>query len=328
MKYFYFLAALFVCNNRVTAQQTAEKFVQELHYYLYLPQDYNKDSSTRFPLMVFLHGSGESGDDLAKVKTHGPPKLIEQGRKFPFIVVSPQAPPNRGWEVEMLNSMLEDLKKKYRVDADRVYLTGLSMGGFGTWNWAEKHPYQFAAIAPICGGGDATKAWTLRHIPTWCFHGAKDDVVLPSASQAMVDSLGKYNKHVKFTLYPEANHNSWDTTYNTEALYTWLLQQKRFRYTETKADPSALKAFTGQFKNDEGHNVELTVENNVLTAKVGNEKTALKQFEPGVFFIGEDIPVEVQFHKNNKGLADYFIILQGDRKSFFNRLPETKPAKK
>src|SRR5437868_3893266 len=122
------------------AQQTAEKYVQITQYLLYLPDGYATDTAKRWPLMIFLHGSGEAGTDLNKVKAWGPPKLIEAGKKFPFIIVSPQAPPNTGWAVEVLRAMLNDLKQKYRVDNDRVYLTGLSMGGFGTWNYSEKFP--------------------------------------------------------------------------------------------------------------------------------------------------------------------------------------------
>ena len=126
---------LSVSFNFAKAQQTAEKFVQETQYLLYLPDGYLNDTIKKWPLLIFLHGSGESGIELNKVKVNGPPELIEQGKKFPFIVVSPQAPPNTGWKAEVLKGMLDDLKRKYRVDKDRVYLTGLSMGGFGTWDF-------------------------------------------------------------------------------------------------------------------------------------------------------------------------------------------------
>lgn len=130
-----FLPLLFMSwTATLRAQQTAEKFIEETHYYLYLPGQYHQDSQAKFPLLIFLHGSGESGDSLAKVKTHGPPKLIAQGRQFPFLVVSPQAPLQRGWQSETLNSMLEELKTKYRIDPDRVYLTGLSRGDLAPGN--------------------------------------------------------------------------------------------------------------------------------------------------------------------------------------------------
>ena len=157
------------------AQQKPEQFNISVNYLLYLPQDYGKDTSKVWPLMVFLHGSGEAGSDIEKVKMHGPPKLIEQGKQYPFIVVSPQAPENEGWEPQVIIRMIRGLQSKYKIDKERIYLTGLSMGGFGTWNIASKFPSVFAAIAPVCGGGDTTQVMKLKHLPVWCFHGAKDD---------------------------------------------------------------------------------------------------------------------------------------------------------
>jgi len=200
-------------------------------YLLYLPKDYGKDPAKKWPVLVFLHGSGESGADLEKVKTHGPPKLIAQGQDLPFIVVSPQAPlvPRRGWDVETLNALLDDILAKYSTDPDRVYLTGLSMGGYGTWAWATANPERFAAIAPICGGGQPRQASrALRNTPTWVFHGAKDTTVPLQESQDMVEALKKAGAmEVKFTIYPEAGHDSWTATYDNPELFTWLLAHHR-----------------------------------------------------------------------------------------------------
>jgi predicted peptidase len=145
-------------------------------YLLYLPKDYEKQAS--WPLVMFLHGAGERGDDLELVKVHGPPKLIKQGKEFPFIVISPQCPKDKWWEPVELTALLDDVIKKHKVDQDRIYITGLSMGGFGTWRLAAFIPKRIAAIAPICGGGDAISVRAIKHIPTWAFHGAKDEVVL------------------------------------------------------------------------------------------------------------------------------------------------------
>ena len=205
--------------------------VLKVNYLLYLPKDYGKDKSKKWPLVVFLHGSGESGSDVEKVKTHGPPKLVAAGKEFPFILVSPQAPvfPRRGWDVETLNAMLDDVLAKYAVEQDQVYLTGLSMGGYGTWAWASANPERFAAIAPICGGGDARMtSRRLRSMPIWVFHGAKDPTVPIQESEQMVAELKKIgNPEVKFTVYPEAGHDSWTVTYDNPELYTWLLSHKR-----------------------------------------------------------------------------------------------------
>ena len=196
-----------------------------IKYLLYLPEDYEKKDS--WPLLLFLHGAGERGDNLELVKVHGPPKLIHQGKQFPFIVVSPQCPKNQWWDTLILDALLNEMADKHRVDMDRVYVTGLSMGGFGTWSIAARFPHRFAAIAPICGGGETF--WTKRfpHLPVWAFHGAKDEAVPLRRSQELVDSLNKRRANVKFTVYPEAAHDSWTETYDNPELYTWLLAHSR-----------------------------------------------------------------------------------------------------
>jgi predicted peptidase len=197
-----------------------------LNYLLFLPEGYGKDEAKRWPLILFLHGAGESGNDLARVKIHGPPKLVEKKKDFPFILVSPQSP-GRGWQVEALNGLLDEVQAHYRVDPDRVYLTGLSMGGFGTWSLAAAHPERFAAIVPICGGGTPADAPRLKDMPVWVFHGAKDPVVPVARSEAMVKALKEAGGNVQFTVYPDAGHDSWTKTYNNPEVYDWLLKQRR-----------------------------------------------------------------------------------------------------
>ncbi len=201
------------------------KVTVKLDYLLYLPKGYD-ESDKKWPLMLFLHGAGESGNDLSKVKMHGPPKKIAAGEDYPFIIVSPQSP-GRGWDPQTLNALLDDIIANYRVDEDRVYLTGLSMGGFGTWSLAAAHPDRFAAIAPICGGGDPRNASKLKDLPIWVFHGGKDPVVPLEASQRMVDALKDQGNDVKFTVYPEAGHDSWTETYDNPEFYEWLLSHER-----------------------------------------------------------------------------------------------------
>jgi predicted peptidase len=216
------------CDERPGAHQTARLETQvkvEMRYLLYLPQDY--DQQETWPLLLFLHGSGEGGDDLELVKTHGPPKLIAAGKDFPFIVVSPQSPKDKWWEPIELVALLDEIGRQYKVDADRVYVTGLSMGGFGTWRLAAYAPHRFAAIAPICGGGE--RYWTKQfaNVPTWAFHGAIDEGVPLERSAEMVRGLKKEGGNPKLTVYPEAGHDSWTETYDNPELYTWLLAQKR-----------------------------------------------------------------------------------------------------
>ena len=214
--------------------QQAKTFEQKitttakLDYLLSLPTDYGK-SRKSWPLVLFLHGSGESGSDLAKVKTHGPPKLVETNGPFPFILVSPQSS-GRGWNPDVLNALLDSVIKRYRVDKDRVYLTGLSMGGYGTWSLAAAHPEKFAALAPICGGGNPADAAKLARLPIWVFHGGKDTTVPLKRSEEMVEALKAAGGNPKFTVYPEAGHDSWTATYDNPEFYQWLLAQKRSRH--------------------------------------------------------------------------------------------------
>jgi predicted peptidase len=214
-------------DKKIQQEKTFEKpvtIVVKLNYLLYLPPKYDKGDE-KWPLVVFLHGAGETGNDLKMVKKHGPPKLVEQ-KEFPCIVVSPQAP-TRGWNVEALNGLIDDVIAKYRVDKDRVYLTGLSMGGYGTWALAAAYPDKFAAVVPICGGGNLAMATKLKNLPIWVFHGAKDNTVPLSASQSMVDAVKKAGGDPKFTVYPEAGHDSWTKAYDDPELWTWLFKQCR-----------------------------------------------------------------------------------------------------
>ena len=226
---FICVAVIFVAGAE--AQQQDKHFEKEItikvkfDYLLFLPPGYEKDGK-KWPLILFLHGSGERGEDVSKVKIHGPPKVVESKPDFPFIVVSPQAR-RRGWDPDVLRALLDEVLADYRVDPDRVYLTGLSMGGSGTWALAVEYPEYFAAIVPICGRGDPKEAERLKHLPIWVFHGAKDEAVPLSRSEEMVKALEEEGADVKFTVYPEAEHDSWSETYNSPELYQWLLSHKR-----------------------------------------------------------------------------------------------------
>lgn len=209
------------------AQQFEKQVIIKFDYLLYLPEDYNKDPEKKWPLMLFLHGAGERGDDVNKVKLHGPPKLLEQKQNLPFIVVSPQCPANSWWDPFALSFLLDEIQAKYRVDNERVYLTGLSMGGFGTWELATRQPWRFAAIAPICGGGNPVLAGALKDVPTWAFHGDADPVVPVRFTDEMVEALKKVGGEVKYTRYPGVNHDSWTATYDNPELYKWFLEHHK-----------------------------------------------------------------------------------------------------
>ena len=202
-------------------------------YLLFLPETYGQEQKS-WPMILFLHGVGERGNDLKKVKKHGPPKIAEKQKDFPFIVVSPQCPPEQWWpeKVEVLINLLDDIVSRYDVDTDRIYLTGLSMGGYGTWALAVAYPDRFAAIAPICGGGNWLMADRLINVPIWAFHGAKDRGVPLEESQEMVNAVNAKGGSAKLTVYPDAGHDSWTATYNNQELYDWFLKHRKVSKTQ------------------------------------------------------------------------------------------------
>ncbi|MEH2461096.1 prolyl oligopeptidase family serine peptidase [Nostoc sp.] len=213
------------------------------NYLLFLPDVLRQDTSYQrnetqqpfLPTILFLHGAGERGSDLDNVKKQGVTKIVELQPDFPFIVISPQCPRGQYWNVERLSALLDEAMSDEKpqsayasyIDPDRVYLTGLSMGGYGTWHLAAAQPERFAAIAPICGGGNPQAARKLKNLPVWAFHGARDNVVPLRESEIMVSALKARDGDVKFTVYPEAAHDSWTQTYNNPELYEWFLQHRR-----------------------------------------------------------------------------------------------------
>lgn len=197
-------------------------------YLVFLPKDYAQ-TSQRWPMILFLHGVGERGDSLDLVKLHGPPKLVQDREDFPFIVVSPQAPSGEVWSPDVLTGLLDEVLAKFPIDPDRIYLTGLSMGGYGAWALAIEHPERFAAVVPISGGGNPARVCALKDLPVWAFHGARDSVVLPRQSEQMVQALQACGGRVTLTIYPDATHDAWTRTYANPDLYEWLLQHRRQR---------------------------------------------------------------------------------------------------
>lgn len=205
-----------------------------LAYLLYLPKDYAADPAQKFPLVLFLHGAGERGTNLAIVAKHGPPKLVAAGREFPFILASPQCPEGQIWDDEALMGLLHRLESDLRVDPHHVYVTGLSMGGYGTWSLASKHPEHFAAVAPVCGGGERIRTLlpaqreALKTLAVWAFHGGKDPVVPLAESERMVDAFKQAGvTDIQLTVYPDDGHDSWNHAYNEPTIYDWLLQHSR-----------------------------------------------------------------------------------------------------
>jgi predicted esterase/ketosteroid isomerase-like protein len=200
-----------------------------LRYLVAFPKGYNARSGSAYPLIVFLHGSGERGDDLEAVRRNGLPKVVEGLADYPFITISPQCPRGATWPMltESLSALLKKVVHELPVDARRIYLTGLSMGGYGTWFWAMAHPDLFAAIAPVSGMGDPTRASRIRNLPVWAFHGAKDEWVPVKNDEMTVEALEKARGNVRFTVYPEGRHDIWDRVYTNPELYRWFLSHSR-----------------------------------------------------------------------------------------------------
>ncbi len=205
-------------------------------YQLFVPRSLPSNTqhdTTRWPLLIFLHGSGERGSDIAKVKVHGPPKVADAKPDFPFILVSPLLPAEEDWDITKLDKIVDHLQRTLPIDPNRVYLTGLSRGGHATWRWAATEPGRFAAIAPVAGRGDPATACALKDLPVWAFHGDRDDVVIPEGSFAMLRAIRACGGHrSRLTIYPDLGHNAWDPAYDDPELYLWLLSQHR----QTKAD--------------------------------------------------------------------------------------------
>ena len=202
-------------------------------YVVFVPKDY--DGTKEYPTILFLHGAGETKstkkDAKMPVEVGIGPAIKKREKDFPFIVVIPQAE-NFGWAADTKNAkralaILDDVQKEYKTDAKRQYLSGLSMGGMGTWSIAMAHPDRFAAIVPVCGRGDTKTAEKIKDLPCWCFHGDADAAVKVEGSREMIDAVKKAGGSPKYTEYPKVGHNSWDMAYGTDELYTWLLEQKK-----------------------------------------------------------------------------------------------------
>jgi predicted peptidase len=239
------IAMLMVYSNRLIAaepapgkQVAAEATVKvksdtagerevTLRYLLFVPEAYDADTSKRWPLLLFLHGSGERGDDLELVKKHGPPKLVQSQPDFQFVVISPQCPKDSRWNAAELAKLVEQATNNYRIDKRRVYATGLSMGGSGTWALLAEHPGLFAAAAPLCGRGDVERAEAIAKTPVWAFVGDKDKEETVKANDDMNAALIKAGGNVRLTVYPGVGHDCWTKTYENPELYSWLFAHPR-----------------------------------------------------------------------------------------------------
>jgi poly(3-hydroxybutyrate) depolymerase len=242
-----------LCVEAFAQQEFRTTSATTIGYLEYLPRGYKNDTKA-YPVLIFLHGIGERGPNTAnknalerashKVLKHGPPKHIRAGTDFPFIVISPQLKARyKTWPVWYVMEVIEHVKRTLRIDENRIYLTGLSMGGGGTWTVAQDYPSLFAAIAPVCGGYNSPpKADGIAnaHVAVWAFHGDRDPIVPLSRSQRMVDAINSHHANPKaiLTIYQGVRHEAWDNAYqpghgvHSPNMYEWLMAQSRNRKPE------------------------------------------------------------------------------------------------
>lgn len=250
-----FLIFLLCVHTQLVFSQSSSKFSvnqyinakgDTLNYRQLFP---DSDTLRRFPLIIFLHGSGERGNDNEAQLKWGVANFAtdENMIKYPAFVIAPQCPSNMSWAnvtrdrnstkmtmqptptkpMQLVIELIESLKKTLRVDTNRIYITGLSMGGYGTYDAIQRYPHLFAAAVPVCGGGDTSRAASITHIPIWIFHGAEDPAVSPIYSLDMLQALTRAGAHPGFTQYPEVGHFSWLGAYSDQLMIEWLFRQHK-----------------------------------------------------------------------------------------------------
>ncbi|MDB5385651.1 MAG: phospholipase/Carboxylesterase [Planctomycetaceae bacterium] len=220
---------------------------KKLPYRIMQPEGYAANGTTKYPLVLFLHGAGERGTDNVKQLVHGTGDFAkpENRKKYPCFLIAPQCPEGKRWvEVEwtlkshkqlpedsesakLTLELISSLEKEFRIDPKRRYVTGLSMGGFGTWDLITRHPDLWAAAVPICAGADEATAPKVAKMPIWAFHGDKDTVVIPERSRNMIMAISKAGGKPFYTEYPGVGHNSWAAAYADPQMMEWLFAQKR-----------------------------------------------------------------------------------------------------
>ncbi len=248
-----FLLLISCCEFNKSFSQTPsrfsyEKFIRNGDTLLYRQLYPDYDTIRKYPLVIFLHGSGERGNDNEAQLKWGVENFAtdEMMKLYPAFVIAPQCPVSKGWSnfsntnrgnmalqstpsqpMEMVISLIRQIEKKFPVDTNRIYITGLSMGGFGTFDAIERYPKMFAAAVPVCGGGDVSKASDIAQIPIWIFHGSEDAAVNPQYSLDMANALRKAGARPGLTIYPETGHFSWIAAYSDLAMMAWLFRQHK-----------------------------------------------------------------------------------------------------
>jgi len=232
---------------------------QTLNYRIHIPKDIN--SKKLYPLVLLFHGAGERGNDNSRQLAHGSKDIMTYSKTngIPVIIIAPQCPAGQQWvntpwgdlshtmpiepsdSMQLAINLLNESITTLPVDKNRIYVTGLSMGGFGTWDIIQRHPEMFAAAIPICGGGDTAQAPKLTKLPLWVFHGGSDTTVKPVRSRDMVAAIEKAGGKPKYTEYEGVGHNAWSRTYSNKDVMKWLFSQKRSKQSPADNIKTATK---------------------------------------------------------------------------------------
>lgn len=308
------LIILLIVNNIIPigAQQIEQKSLIETDYLIYFPPSYNTDSDKKWPLLIYLHGAGLEDRSIAGLKNDCLPYYLAKDMTIPFIVVSPVCKTN-GWNVTILNFLLEDILHKFNIDKDKVSITGHSMGGFGTWDWAETNPEKFAAIVPVSGcsnSRDEISAWKLRNMSIWVFHGETDNIVNIQCNEEMVNELRKFSQKVRFTIYPNRGHDTWEQTYRNDEMFKWLIDQDRRNNIPVpiKLDKEMFKNYSGEYLFDRDTLiVGYKGEKQYLQLPNGKQISLLSESEL-VFSFEENPFVGIMFQKEQDKITGFMIL--------------------
>jgi len=292
---------------RLEGQMTEQKSYIVTDYLLYFPQGYDSTRNDKWPLLIYLHGAGLRERSLQGLKDDYMAWHLNHDKALPFIVVCPLCN-SGGWNPAFLDFFLEDLVHKFRI-----YLTGHSMGGFGTWNWALSEPGKFAAIAPVSGCSstiDFASAWKLRNMPVWVFHGAKDDIVDIECNKQMVDELNKVSHKVKFYIYPDRGHDTWAQTFSNDELYKWMLEQDRRNNYPVSVNlaPEVCRSYCGKYL---AHRDTLTVGYtgvNLFLEFSGNQRINLIAESETIFSFKENPSEGIEFQKEGQTIKGFMVL--------------------
>jgi poly(3-hydroxybutyrate) depolymerase len=305
------------CINPVNAQQTEQQAVIKTDYLVYLPAGYNAEAGKKWPVMFYLHGAGLKDRSIEGLRNDYIPWHLDHDKALPFIVVSPVCRTN-GWDVTILNFLLEDVISKFKVDEDRIFVTGHSMGGFGTWDWAIEDPGRFAAIAPVSGcsnSRDSISAWKLRNLPIWVFHGETDNIVGIGCNTEMVNELKKFSTKVKFTVYPNRGHDTWEQTYTNDELFSWMAEQDRKNNipVAVNLDEKIYKSYSGLYLLDNDTLAIGYAGKKLFVQPSGGEQVNLLPESELIFSIEENPSFGIMFHKE-KGKITGFNLLDNTKR--------------